>query len=40
MEECGCTKVAWVHSNCCDSKSKVQLTYLVDMAEGLEFFSG
>ena len=40
MEEWGCTKVAWVHSDFCDSKSKVHLAYLVDMTEGLEAFSG
>ena len=40
MEEWGCTKVAWVHSDFCDSKSKVHLAYLVDMVEGLEPFFG
>ena len=40
MEEWGCTKVAWVHSDFCNSKSEVHLAYLVDMAEGLEAFSG
>ena len=40
MEEWGCTKVAWVHSDCCNSKSKVHLAYLVDMVKGLEAFSG
>ena len=40
MEEWGCTKVAWVHSDCCDSKSKVHLAYLVDINQGLEVFSG
>ena len=39
MDEWGCTKVARVHSDCFDSKSKVQLACLVDMTEGLEAFS-
>ena len=39
MEEWGCMKVTWVHSDFCNSKSKVHLAYLVDMAEGLEAFS-
>ena len=40
MEEWGCTKVAWVHSDFSNSKSKIHLAYLVDMVEGLEAFSG
>ena len=39
MEEWGCNKVAWVHSDCCNSKSKMHFAYLVDMAEGPEAFS-
>ena len=40
MKEWGCTKVAWVHSDCCNSKSEVHLSYLVGMVEGPEAFSG
>ena len=38
MEEWDFTKVAWVRSDFCDNKSKLHLTYLVDMAQGLEAF--
>ena len=40
MEELRCSKVSWVPSDFCNSKSKVHLAYLVDMANGLEAFSG
>ena len=40
MEEWGFTKVAWLHYDCCNSKSEVHLAYLVDMVDGPEAFSG
>ena len=40
MEEWGCTKISWVHSDYCDSKIKVHPAYPVDMTQGLEAFFG
>ena len=40
MEEWGCTNIAWVHSDYCNSNIKVHLAYPANMNEGLEAFSG